>query len=282
MPRPLTHQAKSLLLVLLLLLLWWGTPAVLKRWTGVTFNEFQAPAWTALSYLRDLRSYWSMRGQGKSELIEAGVDLSRLNAAYALRNQQLEELEREVRGLETFFGMPSLPEYRYEVARVVQRDLSAWWQTLIIRKGLNYGIRPGQAVVFSGGVVGRVSKVSAYTATVELISNPHFRTAAHFEGDERPVEFRGGFNPGLKPAFGRVATVPADIPVSVQEPLRLTSSRLGGVFPDGLTLGWVYSMEPSPDGLFQTGRVMLDPRLQGLREVAVLVPLQTREAEAAR
>lgn len=280
MPRPLTHQAKSLLLILLLLLLWWVTPAVLKRWTTVAFQEFQAPAWTALSYLRDLRSYWSLRGHSKTELIEAGVDLSRLNAAYALRNQQLEELEREVRGLEEFFDLPSLPEYRYEVARVVQRDLSAWWQTLVIRKGVSSGIRPGQAVVFSGGVVGRITHASAYTATVELLSHPHFRTAAHFEGDERPVEFRGGFNPGLQPAYGQVATVPANIKVSPQEPLRLTSSRLGGVFPDGLTLGWIYSMEPSPDGLFQTGKVMLDPRLQSLREVAVLVPLQSREAEA--
>ena len=97
MPRNITYQAKSFLLVLLLLLLWWVTPVFFKRWTGVVFEEFQAPAWTALSYMRDLRSYWSGRTQSKSELIEAGVDLSRLNAAYALRNQRTDSLERELR-----------------------------------------------------------------------------------------------------------------------------------------------------------------------------------------
>ena len=178
--------------------------------------------------------------------------------------------------MEDFFDLPSLPEYRYEVARVTHRDLTAWWQSITIRKGINYGIEPGQAVVFSGGVVGRVSKVGAYSATVELISSPRFRTAAHFEGDERPVEFRGGLNPGLQPATGRVSTVPAEIQATLKNPARLTSSRLGGVFPDGLTLGWVYMLEPSPDGLFQSGKVMLDPRLQGLREVAVLIPLESR------
>lgn len=279
MPRNLTYQAKSLLLVLLLLLLWWFTPAFFKRWTGVIFEEFQAPAWTALSYLRDLRSYWAIRGKSKGELIEAGVDMARLNAAYALRNQQADSREREIRRIEGFFNMPSHGEYRYEVARVVRRDLTAWWQTLVIRKGVNFGIEPGQAVVFSGGVVGRVSSVGAYTAKVELISSPLFRTAAHFEGDDRPVEFRGGLNPGLQPATGQVATVPADVLATLKNPQRLTSSRLGGVFPDGLTLGWVYSLEPSPDGLFQSGKVMLDPRLQNVREVAVLIPLEPRESD---
>lgn len=280
MPRNLTYQAKAFLLVLLLLLVWWLAPAFLKRWNRVIFEEFQAPAWTALSYLRDLRSYWTIRTRSESDLVEAGVDLARLNAAYALRNQKADTLERELRRLESFFNLPSHPEYRYEVARVVRRDFSGWWQTLVIRKGLNQGIEPGQAVVFGGGVVGRVARSSAYTATVELISSPRFRTAAHFEGDNRPVEFRGAENPGFRMASGYVATVPADLEVSLKNPLRLTSSRLGGVFPDGLTLGWVYSLDPSPDGLFQSGRVRLDARLQSLREVAVLVPLEPREEPA--
>ena len=276
MPRNLTYQAKSLLLFLLLILLWWFSPVFLKRWTGNLFHEFQAPAWTALSYLRDLRTYWSTRTYSKSELIEGGIDLSRLNAAYAVRNQRSDAFEEEVRRLEAFFGMPSYTQYRYEVARVVKRDLNGWWQSLTIRKGTSHGIQPGQAVVFSGGVVGRVDTVAAYTATVELISSPRFRSVAHFEGDNRPVEFRGGENPGLQAASGNVATVPADIEVTLRDPVRLTSSRLGGVFPDGLTLGWVYSLEASPDGLFQSGKVKLDPRLQSLREVAVLVPLAPR------
>lgn len=276
MPRNVTYQAKSFLLVLLILLLWWVTPVFFKRWTGLIFEEFQAPAWTAMSYLRDLRSYWSGRAHSKSELIEAGVDLSRLNAAYALRNQRTDTLERELQRMESFFDLPSYTDFRYEVARVVKRDLTAWWQTMVIRKGVTHEIRPGQAVVFAGGVVGRIESVNAYNATVELISSPRFRAAAHFEGDGRPIEFRGGQNPGLSDASGRVENVPADLTASLQEPLRLTSSRLGGSFPDGLTLGWVYSLNPSPDGLFQSGTVRLDPRLQSLREVAVLIPLQPR------
>ena len=74
--------------------------------------------------------------------------------------------------------------------------------------------------------------------------------------------------------------MPADVVASLKNPLRLTSSRLGGVFPDGLTLGWVYRLDPSPDGLFQSGVVRLDPRLQTIREVAVMIPLRPRGEEA--
>ena len=277
MPRNLTHQAKSLLLVVLLLVPWWFTPVYIKKGTSIIFNEFQAPAWAGLSYMRDLRSYWSERNASKSELIEAGISMSRLNAAYMVRNQQYESLEREVLRLEKYFDLPSFPDYQYEVARVVRRDLSAWWQVLTIRKGYNYGIEEGQAVIFSGGAVGRIQSVGAYTSTVELISSPYFRAAAHFQGDDRPVEYRGGNNPGLGQAFGLVSTVPADIEASRMDPVRLTSSRLGGVFPDGLFIGLVYNLEPTSDGLFQTGKVSLDPRLKSLREVAVLIPIRSRE-----
>lgn len=273
MPR-LSFATRALLLSLFLFAVWWFSPLFLKRATETVFQEFQAPAWTGLSYLRDLRSYWTLRGQEKETLIEAGADLSRLNAAYSIRNQRAAAIEAENERLEAFFNLPPQPEHRYEIARVVRRDLNSWWQTMTIRKGVTAGVAKGQAVVFSGGIVGRIQRANAYTSTVQLLSDPRFRTAAHFEGDDRPVEYRGKMHAGLAPAAGEVSTVPPDIEVSLQEPQRLTSSRLGGTFPDGLTLGWVYDLQPTPEGLFQFGPVRLDPRLRQLREVAVLVPVR--------
>jgi rod shape-determining protein MreC len=278
MPRNLTYQTKALLWVVLVLVLWWLLPGVVQRWAAPAFAEFQAPAWRVGSHLSDLRSYWSLQTRGKDDLISAGVEMSRLNAAYALRNQQLDSLEEEVEHLQAFFGLPSLPSYRYEVARVMRRDINAWWQHLQIRKGHRHGVRVGQAVVYDGGVVGRVSEVQAWTATVELIGSARFRAAAHVEGDLRPVEFRGRGQAGLRPGIGHVFTVPADVEVSIDRPLRLVSSRLGGVFPDGLTLGYIHRLEPTPDGLFQRGTVQLDPRLMQLREVAVMVAVDAPEA----
>lgn len=257
----------------LLLAAWWFVPLVVKSFLKVTFFEFQAPSLAATSFLADIQDYWSSRTHSKTELIDAGAAIARLNANYELRNQEATQWENEVGRLEALLRLPPLPTHRYEVARVVRRDMNAWWQRMIIRKGSRDGLRVGQAVVYAGGVVGRLTEVHLYTAVVELLTSPDFRVAAHIDGDLRPVQFQGGDNQPLHQPEGFLFNVPPDIKVDPREPLHLVSSRLGGVFPDGLTLGIVERLEPEKNGLFQIGRVRLDSRLLSLREVAVLVPL---------
>ncbi|MDP0500801.1 MAG: rod shape-determining protein MreC [Verrucomicrobiota bacterium JB022] len=268
---------QALVLVGGLVAVWWLLPLGIKAFLRVTFWEFQAPSYYATSQLHDLQDYWAARVKSKNDLIEANIDLARLNAAYSLRNQAAEATAEELRRIEELLDLPPLPRHRYEVARVVRRDMNAWWQRIIIRKGSMHGLEVGQAVVFRGGVVGRVSEVYTYTAAVELVTSREFRVAAHFEGDPRPVQFQGGLNATFHAPTGEVSTVPPDKGVSLGQPLTLVSSRLGGVFPDGLKIGDVYQLDPGADGLFQSGLVRLPDELQSLEEVAVLIPLQPSE-----
>jgi rod shape-determining protein MreC len=259
------------------LLLWLFVPLVLKSFTRVTFFELQAPFAAAQSYVQDLQEFWALRVRPKNEIIEAGRDLARLNAAYELRLQENEQLRAEVLRLENLLKLPPLPAYRFEPARVAKRDFSGWWQRLVIRKGANHGITVGAPVVFVGGVVGRVVEVYAYTSVVDLISSPTFRVAASAEGDNRPIAYQGGINESFGTARGIVEFVPVDIFAAPNQPKRLVTSGLGGVFPPGLTIGEITTLEPSTDGLFKTGTVRLDTRLGALTEVTVLVPIQPEE-----
>ncbi len=254
------------------LIVWLLLPVLAPRPLREIFFEFQAPAWTALSYLQDLQNFWNLQRHSKAQLIESGRDLARLNSAYELMVQENWSLRAEIRRLESLLELPPVEQHKTVVARVVQRHLNAWWQQLVIRKGRANGLAPGQAVVFAGGVVGRVKEVHWYTAVVELCTSPNFRMAAHFEGDQRPVVYRGGYSTLLSDPYGQVSNVPLDFHPTREQPLRLVASRLGGIFPDGLTIGWVESLTIGSDGLFQTGHVRLDPRLLSLMEVAVLVP----------
>ena len=68
--------------------------------------------------------------------------------------------------------MPPDERFRFEHAQVAQRDFSGWWQRMIIRKGADYGIPVGAPVVYSGGVVGRIAEVHAFTSVVQLTSDP--------------------------------------------------------------------------------------------------------------
>ncbi|MBA4137541.1 MAG: rod shape-determining protein MreC [Opitutus sp.] len=270
-------QARPFLTLGVVLLLWTFVPLVVKSFTRVTFFELQAPFAAAQSYVQDLQDFWALRVRPKNEIIEAGRDLARLNSAYELRLQENEQLRAEILRLENLLKIPPLPTYRFEPARVARRDFSGWWQRLIIRKGSNYGITVGAPVVFVGGVVGRVVEVHAYTSVVDLISSPTFRVAATAEGDTRPISYQGGINDSFASPRGVIEFVPVDIFATPNQPKRLVTSGLGGVFPPGLTIGDIMRLEPSTDGLFKSGEVHLDDRLSALSEVTVLVPLRPEE-----
>lgn len=252
---------------------WWVLPATVKSFLQVSFEEFQAPASVTASFLEDLEGFWARRSHSKLELIEAGQALARQKAFYQTLAQRNRTLRREIERLERILRLPSRREYRYEVARVVRRDLGAWWQEFVIRKGRDYSIPEGAAVLFSGGVVGRVESVNAFTSRVLLVTSPDFRMAASFEGDDRPVVYRGAPQNGFGQPVGRVRDAPQDLVASSRNPLTLVTTRLGGTFPPGLKIGTVDWLEPGSTGIFQTGNVVLDERLTGLREVAVLIPI---------
>ena len=273
MPSKRLDQARPFLTLIIVVVAWLVLPVVVKTFTRAGFFELQAPLNVAASYARDLQEYWSLRLHTNDELIEASRDLARLNAQYEVAAQQNAGLQSEIERLEALLKLPAYAEYRSEHARVVRRDFSGWWQRIVIRKGRNDGIPVGAPVIFSGGVVGRVTEVYAYTSVVELISNPGVRLAGVIEGETQPISYQGGINPSFANARGVIEFVPLNVFANAAAPKRLVTSGLGGVFPPGLSIGTVVKVEPSTDGLFKTGEVELDPRLGSLTEVTVLVPL---------
>ncbi|HEY3754581.1 MAG TPA: rod shape-determining protein MreC [Opitutaceae bacterium] len=263
-------QARPFTTLAIVAVVWLVAPVAIKHFVRASFFEFTAPITLAEARITELQDYWHLRTHSQRELISAGVDLARVNASYALSVQQNAALQNDVARLQQMLRMPAPPHFRLEPARVARRDFSAWWQRLTIAKGRNYGITVGSPVVYADGVVGRVSEVQAMTATVDLISSQSVRLAAFFEGETRPVSYQGGINPNFGPAKGIVEFVPLDISLAPGETKRLQTSGLGGEFPAGLTLGRVTHLQPSGDGLFQTGVVSLNPNLDELLEVTVL------------
>jgi len=274
-------QAKPMVTLVIVVIAWLLIPTAVKTFTRASFFELTAPVTLTASRVRDLQDFWSLRMHSTNELIEAGRDLARLNASYSFAVQQNNELQAEISRLESLLRVPSFPEFRYEHARVARRDFSGWWQRIVIRKGKNFGIPLNAPVVFTGGVVGRVTEVHATTAVVELISSPNVRLAGVVEGDSRPLSFEGGINATFAPPTGIAEFVPLDVVVSAAITPRLVTSGFGGVFPPGLTLGTLIRADLGSDGLFKSGIVKLDERLGSLTEVTVLVPLAATAAPPA-
>jgi rod shape-determining protein MreC len=249
-------------------------PIAIKRSLDDAFYEFQAPSWEAESRIRELQDYWSDRTYTHGQLIQQGRDISRLCAVYRLKSDENATLREENKRLEGLLGLQGQPGFRYEVARVIHRQMGTWWHELTVRKGLDHDIPEGAGVVYSGGVVGKVRKVYPGTCVIRLVTSPNFRMVATLQGDTRPLFIQGWQDDKqFVIPVGRVRNVPISLKVTPEDPGILVSSRLGGVFPSGLHIGTVHNLEQSANGLFQEGAVQYPSALYHLHEVAILVPI---------
>jgi len=264
-------STRPILILFCLIVIGWLLPVGVKQQTQEILFAFQAPLWRGVAAIHDVYLYWHLKSQPKDDLIQAVRDLARENAALRLQNQQDSLAMGRLQQVENWLNLPASPAFEYRVARVLRRDWSIWWDRLMLGLGESDGLAVGLGVVCLAGVVGRIVSVTPHTATVELITSPLFRMAAMFEQDERPLTYQGLVSDHFRAPEGQVMNVAADIEIQ-QTPKRLVTSRLGGVFPDGLTIGWVHQVKKQSDGLFQSGLVRLPDVLIALNEVAVLIP----------
>jgi rod shape-determining protein MreC len=262
---------------------WILLPSAVRRFNREAFVEFQAPALHLVGKSRDLATFWEKKSRSSEELIAAGRDLARINAALELKLKGLEDIRRENTRLRevTRYNVPA--DYLSVVARVATRDSSSWWQRIVIRKGRNDGIRPGAPVVFGDTVVGRVTAVHLTTSEVDLVTSPGFRCTAYLEGDEqnRIVLINGVAANSLGTAKARVSVIPYDYLLPAGTPARVTTTGMGGVFPSGLTLGYLdggaYATQV---GNFKESLLVPSRDLYNLQEVSVLVPIIQTPGEA--
>jgi rod shape-determining protein MreC len=262
---------------------WILLPSAVRRLNREAFVEFQAPALHLVGKSRDLATFWEKKSRGSEELVAAGRDLARINAALELKLKGMEDVRRENTRLRevTRYNVPA--EYLSVFARVATRDSSSWWQRIVIRKGRNDGIRPGAPVVFGDTVVGRVTAVHLTTSEVDLVTSPGFRCTAYLEGDDqnRIVLINGVAANSLGTAKARVCVIPYDYLLPAGTPARVTTTGMGGVFPSGLTLGYLdggaYATQV---GNFKESLLVPSRDLYNLQEVSVLVPIIQTPGEA--
>ena len=260
------------------LIIWWLTPSFLKLFTQASFEEIQAPIWLATDHLETIANNAVNKTKSKQELIDTISELKRQNAYYKQIKNINENYKAEINRLESILNLPSRDHFRYELAHVIQRNMGSWWRTIRINKGSKHGIQKGDAVIFIGGIVGRVAKTNYYTSQVDLLSNRSFRISASFINDNRPLFYQGKGTDLWGQPKGRIKNAPQDLTTDSARPLQLVTTGLGGTFPESMTIGRVPWLEPDNTGMFQAGEVQLDKRLLGIKEVAVLIPFNRIES----
>ncbi|MDR2677276.1 MAG: rod shape-determining protein MreC [Puniceicoccales bacterium] len=261
---------RYLLYFFLLVGLWWLIPIGLRHGVRDALQEFQAPLWHGAGILHRLKTNLQLRSLSKGELIAEIENLSRELARMELvRDSAVDFEDPQLRAL-TKEG--SLGTFQPALTYILRRDEKAWWQEVVISGGRNQNFKENMAIVSGRGLLGKICRVFSHHSVAILTTDPRFRTVAHFHNDPQPIIFQGIAQGGLTKPVGRVTKVPADVRASEELPLRVVTSSLSGVYPDGVPIGIVVCLHRNPDGISQDGEVVLNPSLAHAREAAVLIP----------
>ena len=148
-------------------------------------------------------------------------------------------------------------------ALVVAEDASSWARTIIIDKGGRHGVQEGAPVVVAEGVVGRVIKVAASSSRILLVTDASSSIAGLVQRTRTRGVVRGnGHSLSLEFALRNDLVEAQDL---------IITSGMGGVFPKGLVVGEVSSVQRNEFGLFQQIELTPVVDFSRLEEVLVLV-----------
>jgi len=183
------------------------------------------------------------------------VDLRRDNEALRSRVAALEEenlqfrealvasgnLERIVHMRENF-EVPLLP------SEVVGQDVFPWFRSILLDRGRSHKVLSGMPVVSDHGLVGLVTATSPHASRAMMLLDRQSAVAATIQRSRAQGIVRGTGTGELEFVF----MVRGD---DVQPNDVVITSGVGGVFPKGLRIGTVESVQTDEARLLHTGSV---------------------------
>ncbi len=192
---------------------------------------------------------------GPRNLNTALEEIARLQAendTLRKENEQLLEAAGEAQILRELFNRAAeTPEYRRITADVVGQDTNPILQSMLINKGFDDGVRVGMPVEAARGLVGQVYRVTNNAAQVALLTETASAIPVRF-GSTRATGMLRGAGRGALPTIDWI-----DLQYDVQVGELVTTSGLGGKFPENLVIGRVVDVERNEAELFQ--RAIVQP-----------------------
>ncbi len=194
----------------------------------------------------------------ENTLLKREVALLRMeNSRYKERLTTHERLQELLQFKETY-------DWPVLAAQVILRDPSGWFESVIIDKGEDSGLKVNMPVVNARGVVGRIVSVSADYAKVLLIIDQNSSVDCIVQRSRD-----GGILKGLFSDLCRLDYVLETSDVKVGD--KVVTSGLGGVYPKGLDVGEVLTVVTTPGALFRDVKVRPMVDFSKLEELLVIL-----------
>ncbi len=205
------------------------------------------------------QTWLASRYQAVQNLVSAPQDLTRLRQRNTELEAEVSRLESQIIDLQQQLSETRIlsalvdfarvhPENRYLAASVIGRDPSPFLQYVIINRGSDDGLRRGMPVVTQQGLVGRISKVTAGAATVQLISDAAAKVNVRVEPSRAQALLQGQIT-------GEVSLDMIPQAAKVQVGDLVLTSGLGGNYPDNILIGQITGVRRRDYDIFQQASV---------------------------
>jgi rod shape-determining protein MreC len=191
------------------------------------------------------------------------------------RLDQLQEQALETQRLQRLLAMRDNSQAEFLTARVIGKDATNWFKTILLDCGSMEGVRRNQPVLAPNGLVGRVVEVTPTSARVQLFTDPVSAVGGLIQRTRVTGIVSGNLGAGA-----RVRYLPLMGDVVVGE--EVVTSGMGGVFPKGIPIGRVATVERKSGILFQEATLTPAVDLSRLEEVLILKTLEVREGFESR
>ena len=198
------------------------------------------------------------------------------NEVEQLRVQNLEASEAlaENERLRALIGYKqTMTQFDLVAARVIGRESATWSRMIVINRGRKDGVDADMAVVTEKGLVGHVVEAGWNTSKVQLILDPRSSVGTIVQRAESRVAgiVQGDLD---NPMMPQMVNIPKN--ADVVEGDVIVTSGFGGIYPKGIVVGLVSSLQNDSGGLLKVG--LLEPAVDFQKLEDVMVIIVSREA----
>jgi rod shape-determining protein MreC len=176
------------------------------------------------------------RVRGMFEIYEANSALTQENRRLLQWQQAALNLAAENNELRGLLRLVPKEARSFVTARVIATSGGAYVRSLLINAGSDNGVARGQAAITGGGLVGRLTEVGTRAARILLITDLNSRIPVVVQNSRQSAVLAGDNSEQPRLLY---LTPPTAVAVGD----RIVTSGEGGIFPPGLPVGIVASIE---------------------------------------
>ena len=228
------------------------------------FYSISSPIQKKFDYFaKQIKNSWEFLNSLK-EISKENIRLEKRIKELIVQNAEFKEVQKENEFLRSYLNLPDYQRYQIDLANVVGRDFQGLEKYILINKGKLAGIKKDVPIVaFRNILIGKTIEVFENFSKVLLITSSNSKIPVLIQASR--IE---GLIQGFKGGLLFMNLVPRDIGVEIGQ-IVLTSG-IDGIFPKGLLIGEISTVESLENEMFQKIEVVPATKMEKLEKVFII------------